>query len=86
MNMMTEFTNNFALEVTNQPTLTEQQVIQLLKMQIIKFEDLPPAVKSAVEDALSENADTVTAGILRKEKVKLIRRLGAALDRKSKKA
>ena len=80
---MSEFTNNFALNV-DADTLTEQQVIQLLKMQIIQFEDLPPAVKTAVEDALSEGGSSVTSSQLRKEKSNRIRKLGAALDRKKK--
>lgn len=68
----------------NSKTLTEQQVIQLLKLQIVKFEDLPPAVKSAVEESFSENSSNPTAADLRKAKMKLIKTLGAAVDLRKK--
>lgn len=78
---MPSFTNNFAPMVDNE-TLTEQQIIQLLKMQIIKFTDLPPAVKTAVEEAISEKGTGATAQNLRDEKLKLIKMLGDKLRKK----
>lgn len=51
---MPEFENTFAPRVENK-TITTSQVIQLLKIQIIKFTDLPQEVKDSVNETLSSS-------------------------------
>ena len=54
---MPEFENTFAPMVTRDK-LTTDQVIQLLSHRVIKYSDLPPAVKNFVDREMQKRTNT----------------------------
>ncbi len=81
---MPEYPNDFA-PMIDQDTITLSQVIQLLKMQVVQFNDLPLDVRKVVEDHFAPKDETaVSVAELRKEKLNLVKQLVKNLASKTK--
>jgi len=79
---MGDYPNDFA-PMIKQDSLSLAQIIQLLKMQVIQFNDLPLDIRKVVENHFApEDSTAVSVAEIRKEKLKLIRQLGATLASK----
>ena len=77
-----DYVNDFA-PMVKQDSLSLTEIIQLLKMKVIQFNDLPLDIKKVVESHLAPNDETaVSVAELRKEKMSLIKKLGERLASK----
>jgi len=76
---MGDYPNDFAPTI-KQDSLSLAEIIQLLKMQVVQFNDLPLDIRKVVENHFTPKDETaVSVAELRKEKLNLIRQLGAKL-------
>lgn len=57
MAKMPEFENTFAPHVKREK-LTVSQIIQLLNHSVVKYSDLPPAVKNFVDREMQKRTDS----------------------------
>ena len=79
---MGDYPNDFA-PMIKQDSLSLAQIIQLLKMQVVQFNDLPLDIRKVVENHFTpEDSAAVSVAKLRKEKVNLIRQLGSYIASK----
>ena len=79
---MGDYPNDFAPTI-DQDSLSLAEIIQLLKMQVVQFNDLPLDIRKVVENHFAPEDETaVSVAELRKEKLNLIRQLAAKIGSK----
>ena len=79
---MGDYPNDFA-PMIKQDSLSLAEIIQLLKMQVVQFNDLPLDIRKVVEAHFApEDSAAVSVAELRKGKLDLIKKLGDILTKK----